>query len=189
MSIEIPNNMEEAKSYLISRDPALTAVFNHVDNTGFKLGDVIKEPYPALVGAIIGQKITYKAAKAARGRLYQQYGVNFTPESLHNQDLSFVGAVPAKIIYNVTNYILANNIDLSTEDGIRSLINVNGIGPWTIDTTLLTCMKNWNIFPKGDKFLNKRMRMLYGNGYNEAEITEKWAPYKSIVTWYLWRWF
>lgn len=75
--------------------------------------------------------------------MYISYGNKFTPFVLRNQDLSFLGPVPATIISDVTEYIVVNNIDINTEEGIRSLTNVQGIGPWTIDTTLLTTLKNW----------------------------------------------
>lgn len=181
--------LETVKSYLLQRDPALRTVFDTVDASGFRLHTVIKDPYPALIGAIIGQKISYTAAKNLRGQLYARYGTTFTPTMLRNSHLSFLGTVPAAIIHSVTEYILNNNIDLSTEIGIRSLMNVSGIGPWTVETTLLTSFKNWDLYPVGDKFLQARMKRLYGPDHDVIAITGKWAPYRSVVTWYLWRWF
>ena len=141
------------------------------------------------MGAIIGQKISYTAARSLRSKLYSRYGSEISPIMLKGQDLSFLGTIPATIIRDVTDYIIINNVDLNTEEGIRSLINVSGIGSWTIDTTLLTCLKNWDLFPLGDKFLQARMKRLYGNGYNANNISTNWIPYRSVVTWYLWRWF
>lgn len=177
------------KEYLSTRDPKLKSVFTVVDESGFQLHTVIKDPYTALVGAVIGQKITYKMAKMLRGQLYARYGPVVTPTQLKGADLSFLGAVPATIIEAVTSYILINNVDLDTEAGIRSLEAVSGIGPWTIETTLLTCLKNWDIFPRGDKFLQARMKRLYGPNCDIAAISAHWSPYRSLVTWYLWRWF
>lgn len=177
------------KEFVLSQDPALQHVFDTVDASNFKLHEVIKQPYPALVGAIIGQKIRYTAAKQLRSQLYSLYGTNFTPEMLYRKDLSFLGATPATIIGNVTDYILKHNVDISTEAGIRSLTAVPGIGQWTVETTILTSLMNWNIFPSGDAFIKARMIRLYGKDYNEAEIVSRWNPYKSLVTWYLWRWF
>lgn len=41
--------------------------------------------------------------------------------------------------------------------------NVKSIRSWTIETTLLTCLENLNIFKLGDKFLQTRMKKLYDN--------------------------
>lgn len=181
--------LENVKLYLLDRDPTLKLLFSEVDNSGFLLHTVIKEPFTALICAIIGQKIKYTTARSLRAQLYESCGNNFTPMTLRGKDISFLGEKTSSIIVNVTDYIIDNNIDINAEDGIRSLINVKGIGQWTIETTLLTCLKNWNIFPVGDKFIQNRMKRLYGSDYNIKTITDKWSPFKSVVTWYLWRWF
>lgn len=181
--------LRTVKEFVLSQDPILQRVFDTVDASGFKLHEVLKQPYPALIGAIIGQKIRYTAAKQLRSQLYSQYGTNFTPQMLYRRNLSFLGNVPATIIANVTDYIIRNAVNISTEAGLWSLTAVPGIGNWTIETTILTCLMNWNIFPTGDKFIKARMVRLYGKDYNEAEIISRWNPYKSLVTWYLWRWF
>ena len=182
-------NLAIISQHLIVLDPQLQQVFTSVNASGFQLHTVIKPPYVALVGAIIGQLISYKTAKKLRGELYTRYGTNFTPLQLLTADLSFLSPRAAVIINDVTQYIVHYNIDLNTEEGIRSLHNVSGIGSWTIDTTLLTCLKHWNLFPLGDVFLQNRMKRLYGVNCDMAAISERWSPYKSIVTWYLWRWF
>lgn len=183
------SELETIKLHLIQRDPILKQVFDTVDASGWQLHTVIKDPFPALIGAIIGQKISYIAAKNLRGQLYSRFGTVFTPLSLYKQNLSFLGITPATIVHDVTEFILTNNIDLNTELGIRSLTRVKGIGPWTVETTLLTTLKNWDLFPVGDKFLQTRLKRLYGTNYNITALTSQWAPYRSVVTWYLWRWF
>lgn len=181
--------LESLKIHIASRDPKLKIVFDDVDASGFKLHEIIKKPYPALIGAIIGQKIRYTQARKYRSKLYEVLGTDFTPEQVVDLDLTWLGNPHSMIIKNVTQYILENGVDLSTESGIRSLENVKGVGQWTVNTTLLTCLMNWDIFPENDKFLQARIKKLYGSSKNLSEITMKWSPYRSIVTWYLWRWF
>ena len=184
--------LTKVKEYLTIIDPLLQQVFTDVDATGFQLHTVIKKPYTSLIAAIIGQKIIYKLAKQLRGQLYTRYGTDFTPQQMAKADLSFLGATPVTIIRNVTQHIIDNNIELNTERDIQLLARVSGIGSWTVDTTLLTCLMNWNLFPLGDKFLQARMKRLYGANCSMSDIatiSERWAPYKSVVTWYLWRWF
>lgn len=181
-------DLAKIKEYLIAQDPKLKDVFTTVDASGFQLHTIIKDPYVALLGAIIGQKISYTVAKSLRRQLYERYP-NISPTQIRDADLSFLGTVPADIIRRVTQYIFEHNVDLTTEEGIRSLTNVRGIGSWTIETTLLTCLKNWDLFPEGDKFLHKRLQRLYGMKYDLQAISTRWKPFRSVVTWYLWRWF
>ncbi len=182
-------SLSEAKNYLVNKDPILDQLFKDVDRTGFMLHTIIKDPYTSLICAIIGQKISYHTAKSLRAQLYSICGNTFTPQQICNTDLSFLGSNTSKIILDVTNYIITNNINLNNENEVRSLIVVKGIGPWTIETTLLTCLTNWDLFPLNDKFLQTRMKRLYGNSCDIKAISNLWSPYKSIVTWYLWRWF
>lgn len=75
---------------------------------------------------------------------------------------------------------------------INSLINCKGIGPWTIKTVLLTSMMDPDIFPETDKFLEQKISKLYNIKATKRtvlNISSRWTPYKSVVTWYLWRWF
>ena len=182
-------DLRKIQEHLLTVDPELHVVFTVVNASGFQLHTVIKQPYPALIGAIIGQKVRYTQARQDRARLYQKFGTDFTPEQLSGQDFSWLGDFRAQAITAVTAYIQTQRPDLSTEAGIRSLTIVPGIGPWTVETTLLTCLMSWDIFPPGDKFLQARMRRLYGPSVNIPEVTARWAPYRSVVTWYLWRWF
>lgn len=178
-----------AKQYIVSQDAKLKVVFDAVDAKGFDLKAALKQPYPALVAAIIGQKIRYEQARDLRGKLYAIYGVNFTPETLRGKNLAFLGVRTAAIIAAVTEHIIRNNVDISHEAGMRSLSVVSGIGEWTIQTALLTSFMNWNLFPHGDKFIAARMCKLYGENYDVNALIKTWAPYASIVTWYFWRWF
>lgn len=182
------DDLDKLKKYLIEQDPKLKKLFDTVDGTGFQLHTVIKDPYTALLGAIIGQKIAYTRAKVLRGQLYQRFPI-ITPTIILNGDLTFLGATPANTVRRVTEYIISNGVDLNTEAGIRSLSNVKGIGVWTIETTLLTSLKDWDLFPEGDKFLQKRMIWLYGTNCDIQSISERWRPFRSVVTWYMWRWF
>jgi 3-methyladenine DNA glycosylase/8-oxoguanine DNA glycosylase len=183
------SQLSAVKSYLVTKDPGLQVVFDAVDANGFQLHTVIKNPYTALVGAIIGQKISYTKARSLRGELYSRYGASLAPEIIRDADLVFLGQVPATIITAVTEYILVNNVDLETEAGIMSLGEVCGIGSWTLDTVRITCLRNWDVFPLNDVFLQKRMQRLYGVNCDMKSISMNWSPYRSLVTWYLWRWF
>lgn len=66
------------------------------------------------------------------------------------------------IIRDLNRYLMDNNITLTTADEVRQLICIKGIGQWTINTTLLTAMLDWSIFPTGDIFVQERIKRLYG---------------------------
>ena len=183
---------DEVKQYLIGVDPNMRIVFDAVGTLNFS--DLMKPVYVALIGAILGQKIPYREAKELRGRLYTQCGTDFgisNIDPLLSSD--FFPSQPRQIIFNLNTFLKNNNIDVNTCD-LDCLLNVVGIGPWTIVVTKLTSFRSWDLFPPEDLFLRKRLQKLYSlermPSIEEARLLAvKWSPYRSFVTWYLWRWF
>jgi DNA-3-methyladenine glycosylase II len=185
----------QVKSHLISIEPKLKIVFTV--NVDFQ--SVVKHPYVALVGAILGQRIRYALAKKLRGKFYTLFGTNCQAadvlSSSSSKKLSEIGmsTLQHDILIRVSQHIVDKQVTLDHR-GIKSLTCVTGIGSWTVNTTLLTALQDWDIFPDNDYFLKKRLQRLYGlakmpSARQVREISLKWSPYRSYVCWYLWRWF
>lgn len=70
----------------------------------------------------------------------------------------------------------------------KELIKIKGIGNWTIDMFLIFSKGCLDIFPEGDLALIKVIKDKYRvNSINDIKIiANKWTPYKSIATLYLW---
>ena len=189
---------ENVIQQLLEADPPLQSVFTYVKNSNNPFANLPKPPYVALIGAIIGQIIRYNEAKRIRGNLYKHFGNNFTRDDIENatdETWIKIGLDPSKIgIINRTNeYLETTNNQLATIEEIQDLKNIKGIGDWTIETVLLTSMLDWDIFPARDVFLRKKIQKLYKLKKRPTEketkiIAEKWKPYRSVVTWYMWRW-
>ena len=74
-------------------------------------------------------------------------------------------------------------------DYIRNqLIKIKGVGNWTIDMFLIFSKGEVNIFPKGDLALINVIKKKYQVDSMDQilEIANKWSPYKTIATLYLW---
>ena len=125
--------------------------------------------------------------------------MDFTPAiiaGLKDEHWSYIGLSPDKvdIINRINQYLIDNNNQLTCVDDIKKLKQLQGIGDWTINTTILTSFLDWDIFPSGDLFIRKRIKKLYNLSKvptvrEVRNISERWSPYRSIVAWYLWRWF
>ena len=188
---------QEIKEYLIEKDEKLKVVFDSVEPSVFN--EVYKPPYVALVGAIAGQLIRYEDAKRIRGNLYKEFGVDFSVndiESVDDKKLKEIGLNVGKIeiLRLVNRFILKHNLDLTVEEDLNKLIQVYGTGEWTLQTIRLTSNLKSDIFPSKDVFLRNRMKRLYDRKTRPSiddaeEMAKKWSPYRSVVTWYLWRWF
>jgi 3-methyladenine DNA glycosylase/8-oxoguanine DNA glycosylase len=81
---------------------------------------------------------------------------------------------------------------LPDDQVIREVTSVQGIGRWTAEMLLMFCLGRPDVFPAGDLGLRKGIQRVYGLPHvptpKEAEaIAERWRPYRSVATWYLWR--
>lgn len=184
---------------LLHADPCLKKLFDDVDQNLFDLPP--KSPYSALIGAIVGQKIRFTQARDIRSKLYKTLGsVEFQPadtQSLTNDQLTHIIGLDERqiqILRRVEKWCLDHN-DWATPDGLAQMQRqINGIGPWTIQVVKLTMLSDLDIFPTNDVFINERLKRLYNlpkrpTPAQVQEMAEKWAPYRSIVCWWLWRWF
>ncbi len=87
---------------------------------------------------------------------------------------------------------------LHLSDGIKVrlrlfvLTRVKGIGRWTVQMLLIFRLKRWDVLPVDDLGVRAGIRKLYGlEALPDRKTTErfgqKWKPYCSIASWYLWR--
>jgi DNA-3-methyladenine glycosylase II len=80
--------------------------------------------------------------------------------------------------------------ELPDDEFIAELITVPGIGAWTAQGALLVALRREDVVLPGDLALRKAVRRVYHLDHlpSEAEvlaIAEKWRPYRSLATSYL----
>ena len=81
---------------------------------------------------------------------------------------------------------------LEDEAIIELLSQVRGVGVWTAQMFLIFALQRPNVMPLADLGIRNAVRKAYGlaqmpNALELAKIAEKWHPYCSVATWYLWR--
>ncbi len=92
-------------------------------------------------------------------------------------------------------FFLENNTNfnnLSNNQVYDQLIQVKGIGPWTIDMFLIFTLHRIDILPMCDLAIKKGFKILYKLDEMPTydfmiEKSENWAPYQSIASMYLWK--
>ena len=72
---------------------------------------------------------------------------------------------------------------------IEELTSITGVGTWTAKMQLLFSLGRPDVFPVGDLGIRTGMRTLRGDIDRErmVETAERWAPYRSYASLYLWR--
>ena len=199
-------------NHLIVIDPALKILFEEViksnHNQPLDFTTLLKTPFVALVGAIIGQKIRFTEARQIRSFIYQNLTTLFDASRLYQflidlerQDQTSINNPISnntiQLLKTTCQFVLEQRLDLNAESDFNRVSEISGIGPWTLNTAKLTTLKwegCWDLFPIGDIFIRKRIQRIYNLDHSPSDsevktISEKWSPYRGFVAWYLWRLF
>ena len=143
---------------------------------------------------IIFQQISTKAGNSIYNRFLEYYNANKNNISDWNEkEWKHIGLSNQKKNYIENIFRLKNEIyDLKHVNDVRKiykqLIQIKGVGNWTIDMFLIFSKNNLDIFPEGDLALINVIKKEYQVDCNDKikEIANQWSPYKTIATLYLW---
>ena len=152
-----------------------------------------------LVRSVVGQQISVRAADAIWNRLDEACNNSITENNLLKlsiEDMRKTGLSNTKSNYimNIVNANLSelNWEDMNDEEVSNELCKIKGIGPWTADMFLIFRLGRTNILPLGDIGLINAINLHYNNKEKLSKeelmkFKEKWSPWCSIATWYMWR--
>ena len=194
-----PSYWNKGKIYLSNKDKVLKILINTYKNEHININN---NYFHSLINSIIGQQISVSAADSIKKKFFSMKK-NITPISISKfktNDFRKCGLSRQKILYirNISKYFLENknfikNIEKYSEDEIfNSLIQIKGVGKWTIHMFLMFSYGSSNIFPSGDLGFLKAISKQYNLKLPISEkklkyLNKKWSPYSSQATWYLWR--
>lgn len=194
-----PKYWNKGKIYLSNKDKVLKKLIQTYRNEYLNLNS---NYFHSLINSIIGQQISVSAADSMKTKFFKLKR-NITPQTvskLRTIDLRKCGLSRQKILYirNISTFFLQNkkfikNINKSSEEEIyNNLIEIKGVGNWTIHMFLMFSYGSSNIFPTGDLGFLKAISKLYKVKLPISErklklLYKKWSPYSSQATWYLWR--
>lgn len=155
--------------------------------------------YQRFVTAVVRQQVSMASAAATRDRLFDRFDV--TPETVLAADddvLRDVGLSRQKTRYvrTIAEAFIERGWDQEcfeamTDQAVRDeLTEVTGVGTWTANMQLIFSLGRPDVFPVGDLGVRKGMETVFQAELTRAEMVdraERWAPYRSYATLYLWR--
>jgi methylated-DNA-[protein]-cysteine S-methyltransferase len=197
---------EVASSHLRSADPRLGEL---IDSVGPFRMQLQKTPsvFGALAEAIVFQQLNGKAAATIFARLcalFPDPAQGVTPERilrasearLRSAGLSGSKLLALKDLAQKTKDgvipSLAQLRELPEEQVIERLTEVRGVGKWTVEMLLIFRLGRPDVLPLDDFGVRKGFALTFGlpelPGKKELEKHgERWRPYRSVASWYLWR--
>lgn len=197
-----PDNFKKAADYLQAHDTILGDV---IKNAPLPAYVPHKNYYQELVESIISQQLSVKAAATILKRFKELFSTDFpSPEDIlatDIEDLRGVGLSRQKASYikDLAGRVLDGSVQfahldsLTNQEIIDELVQIKGVGVWTVHMFLLFCMGRLDVLPTGDLGIKNGIHKLYAlpekpsaDDIATIAIDNHWHPYESIASWYVW---
>ena len=189
---------QQAISELCKRDEDLAQIFDRIGPPPMW----VREPgFPTLVRIILEQQVSLASAKAAYDRLLTKVSPLTAGSflTLSDEELKQIGFSRQKTGYcralaeSIRNgeLNLENFAGLEDEEVRRRLIDLKGIGEWTVEIYLLMALKRPDVWPKHDLALAVAVQQVKKlNSRPSPEELETlsipWKPWRAVAARMLW---
>jgi DNA-3-methyladenine glycosylase II len=200
-------DLAEATRHLSARDEKLAGLIAETAQFQTEV-DAAQSPYEALMESIAYQSISGKAAATIFARI-KALGNNGRPPSpeqmlkLRTSALRKAGLSGAKVL--AMKDLARKTIDgvvptreqaekMSDQELVERLDSVRGIGAWTVEMFLIFNLGRPDVLPIHDLGVQKGWTVAYGKKHmpKPKELLafgERWRPYRTVASWYMWRAF
>ena len=197
--------LRHTRSYLRAADPVLARLIDQrpdFDPQAWRAELPPMDLYGALLFQVIGQQLSVAATRTILGRIQAPFGgrlpapaelLALDPAKLREAGLSWrkIGT-----LRDLAERLTDGRLDqkaLSTlpdDELIAELTLIPGIGPWTVQGTLILALHREDVVLPGDLALRKAVRAAYRLDHlptpqEVLAIADAWRPYRSLATGYL----
>jgi DNA-3-methyladenine glycosylase II len=192
-------------------DSALAALTQIEPRFGALLAEAGRPPlrrrpggFARLAAAVVSQQLSTASAGAIWGRLAASFDP-FEPQAIiraRAARLARLGLSAPKIraLKEIARAIASGKLalsglaDLAAEDAHAALTAVHGIGPWTADIYLLSCLGHADAWPSGDLALQEAARLAFGlrarpTAKEMIALAEPWRPLRAVAARVLWTYY
>lgn len=195
----------EPVAHLSTVDPVMRRLIEEIGPVAFK-PKIRRSPFESLVRAIAYQQLHDKAAECILRRFIALFPGRRFPRpddllAMSTKSIRTAGFSQAKIsaLRDVAEKTLDGTIPsgrgikvLDDEAIIERLIEVRGIGRWTVEMLLIFQLGRPDVLPVDDFGVRNGFRIAYGRRAMPTpkqvlRYGQRWRPYRTIATWYLWR--
>jgi DNA-3-methyladenine glycosylase II len=197
--------LQEARSYLRDADPVLARLIGDrpdFDPRAWMDQLPPMDLYGALLFQVTGQQLSVAATRHTLARIQALFGGHLPapadllavdPGQLREAGLSWrkIGTL-RDLAERMTDGRLNQEVlsTLPDDELMTELTAISGIGPWTVQGALLIALQREDVVLPGDLALRKAIQAVYRLDHLPSQqevlaIAEKWRPYRSLATSYL----
>jgi DNA-3-methyladenine glycosylase II len=160
--------------------------------------------FAGLAAIIVAQQLSTASANAIWNRLAAAFDP-FDPQAIlraRAPRLKKIGLSAPKIrtLKAIARAIVDGELalaalgELAAEDAHATLTAVHGIGPWTADIYLLSCLGHADAWPAGDLALQEAARVAFALPTRPSvkemhALAETWRPWRAVAARILWSYY
>ena len=197
--------LRRARSHLRDADPVLARLIDErpgFDPRAWMAQLPPMDLYGALLFQVTGQQLSVASTRRILARIEALFGgrlpapaelLGIEPSVLREAGLSWR---KISTLRELADRLSDGRLDADVLSGlpddeiISQLTEIPGIGPWTVQGALIIALQREDVVLPGDLALRKAVRAAYELDHlpTEQEVTaiaEKWRPYRSLATSYL----
>jgi DNA-3-methyladenine glycosylase II len=160
--------------------------------------------FAGLAAIVVGQQLSTASANAIWGRLAAAFDpfepsaiLRARPARLARLGLSAPKIRALKAIARAVDrgdLALAALAELAAEEAHAALTAIHGIGPWTADIYLLSCLGHADAWPAGDLALQEAARVAFAlparpTAKELQALAEAWRPWRAVAARILWTYY
>lgn len=194
-----------AARHLSKADPQLARLIKTVGPCGWKPDGKLR-PFEMLVRAVANQQLNGKAATTILNRFRGLFPGRRFPSAeevgvVDDAAIRACGFSRAKIasIRDLAHHAQVGTIPtarrmrgLSDDEIVERLTQVRGVGRWTVEMLLIFQLGRPDVLPVDDFGVRNGFRLVFEKDEmpkpkEVMEYGERWRPYRSVASWYLWR--
>jgi DNA-3-methyladenine glycosylase II len=163
-----------------------------------------RDPYRALVRAVVFQQLSGKAAGTIHGRMLALFPDKDHPDPedlIRAKDETLRGAGLSRQKIAAIKDVAAKRLDgtipearalsrMKDDEIIARLTAARGVGRWTVEMYLIFTLGRPDVLPIDDLGVRKGAEKLYRREFTPKTLGaygERWAPFRSAAAWHLWR--
>jgi methylated-DNA-[protein]-cysteine S-methyltransferase len=202
----LPFDPVAAVEHLRARDRRLARFIDKVGPFRMRPAE-LQSPFEALLESIVYQQLNGRAAATILARVVALFRPRRFPRPQDVIDVAedrLRGAGLSRSKTAALKDLAAKALDgtvpastralekLSDDEIVERLTAVRGVGPWTVEMLLIFRLGRPDVLPATDYGVRKGHARLRGTDVlpSPKELLaygERWRPYRSVASWYLWR--
>ncbi len=199
--IRSEDDLEAALAALTKADPRFAALIAAAGRPPLRRR---QDGFPGLAATVVSQQLSTASAGAIWGRLAAAFDP-FEPQAIMRAratQLARLGLSAPKIraLKEIARAVargklaLTSFADIAAEEAHAALTSVHGIGPWTADIYLLSCLGHADAWPAGDLALQEAARVAFGlrarpTAKEMVPLAEPWRPLRAVAARVLWTYY